>query len=165
MWDLSSFWLFLSNFLWFRIAIFQSVWQNQGISSWHYRYVHGISITRGSPREHIWTLASALDEIGTVPRSNCPCINSSSSGATPPPAFVGRDYFCDTGSELRFRNRFYGDDPLWDGAGCGPLNSCCSLNNPPWFYKQLPQLTTDVIEMRACRSQTTEDIASETVEI
>ena len=131
------------------------------------RYVDGISITRGSPREHIWTLASAFDEVGTVPRSNCPCIDSSSSGATLPPEFVGRDYFCDTGSERRVEsNRFYGDDPLWDGAGCGPLNSCCSLNNPPWFYKQLPQLTTDDIEMRACRSNTaTEDIAIEAVEI
>ena len=105
------------------------------------------------------------DEVGTAPICNCPCINSSSSVATPPPAFVGRDYFCDTGSEERVvSNHFYGDDPLWDGAGCGPVNSCCSLNNPPWFYKQLPQLTTDDIEMRACRTQTTEDIAIETVE-
>ena len=130
------------------------------------KYVDGISITRGSPRQHIWTLASAHDEVGTFPGGNCPCIDSSSSGATPPPAFVGRDYFCDAGSEGGALNDiFYGGDPLWDGAGCGPRNSCCSLNNPPWFYKQLPQLTTDDIEMRACRTHTTEDIAIETVEI
>ena len=129
-------------------------------------YVDGISITRGSPRQHIWTLASAHDEVGTFPARNCPCIDISSSGATPPPAFVGRDYFCDTGSEERVvDNFFYGDDPLWDGAGCGPWNSCCSFKNPPWFYKQLPQLTTDDIEMRACRSENLEDIAIETVEI
>ena len=129
-------------------------------------FYDGISITRASPREHIWTLASAYDEVGTDPVSNCPCIDNSSSMATPPPAFVGRDYFCDTGSEGRALNyNFYGDDPLWDGAGCGPRNTCCSLNNPPWFYKQLPQLTTDDIEMRACRTEAAEDIAIETVEI
>ena len=127
-------------------------------------YVDGITITHGSPRQHIWTLASARDEVS--PNGICLCIDNSSSGATPPPAFVGGDYFCDTGSEEHFvRNHFYGDDPLWDGAGCGPRNSCCSFNNPPWFYKQLPQLTTDDIEMRACRSEAGEDIASETVEI
>ena len=129
------------------------------------KYVDSISIMRGSPRQHIWTLASAFDEVGTIPSSNCPCIDNSSSGATLPPAFVGGDYFCDTGSERHENNRFYGDDPLWDGAGCGPLNSCCSLNNPPWFYKQLPLLTTDDIEMRACRTEVDEDIAIETVEI
>ena len=135
-----------------------------GVENIDGRYVDGISITHGNPRQHIWTLASAFDEVGTLPGSNCPCINS---GATPPPAFVGEDYFCDTGSEERVvSNHFYGDDPLWDGAGCGPLNTCCSFNNPPWFYKQLPQLTADDIEVRACRSNTAnEDIPIETVEI
>ena len=88
--------------------------------------------------------------------------------ATRPPAFVGNDYFCDTGSSGPFdRQTFYSDDPLWDGAGCGTLNDCCSFNNPPWFYKQLPQPTTDSIEMRACRDQSIgdEDIAIELVEI
>ncbi len=33
---------------------------------------------------------------------------------------------------------FHGNDPLAvDGAGCGPLNTCCSFNNPPWFYKKV----------------------------
>ena len=36
-----------------------------------------------------------------------------------------------------------GGDSLWDGAGCGPLNDRCTLNNPPWFHKQLPSATTD----------------------
>ncbi len=53
-----------------------------------------------------------------------------------------------------FRNGFfYGGDPLWDGAGCGPLNTCCTFNNPPWFYKELPAPTTDDIEMRVCKDQ------------
>ena len=59
------------------------------------------------------------------------------------------------------------NDPLWDGAGCGPTSTCCSFNTPPWFYRQLPQPTTDDIEMRACRNEDAshEDIAIEMIEI
>ena len=117
-------------------------------------YVDGISLTHGSnPRKHVWTFAAALDEVGTVPRFNCPCITSLIDFATPPPGFVGNDYFCDTGSTNHWQHIFYPEDPLWDGAGCGPANTCCSLNNPPWFLKQLPSTTTDDIEMRMCRDQ------------
>ena len=133
------------------------------------RYVDGVSLTHGNPRQHIWTFAAAHDEVGAIPRTYCPCINTSlSAQATPPPAFVGNDYFCDTGSEEHAQKIFYGDDPLWDGAGCGPLNTCCSFNNPPWFYKQLPQPTADNIEMRVCTSGDpigNEDVAIEIVEI
>ena len=133
------------------------------------RYVDGVSLTHGNPRQHIWTFAAAHDEVGAIPRTYCPCINTNQAAqATPPPAFVGNDYFCDTGSEDRSQLIFYADDPLWDGAGCGPLNTCCSLNTPPWFYKQLPQSTTDNIEMRVCRDinpSTNEDIAIEIVEV
>ena len=98
-------------------------------------YVDGVSLTHGNPRQHIWTFASAIDEVGVTP-SNCPCTHTpTASQATPLPVYVGNDYFCDAG--------LYPDNPLWEGAGCGPLNTCCSFNNPPWFYKQLPQHTTD----------------------
>ena len=130
------------------------------------RYVDGVSLTHGDPRQHIWTFAAANDEVGSS-SFNCPCINTNQLGR-PPPAFVGNDYFCDTGSEDRRQLIFYVDDPLWDGAGCGPLNTCCSLNTPPWFYKQLPQATTDDIEMRVCRDSNpigNEDIAIEIVEV
>ena len=133
------------------------------------RYVDGVILTHGNPRQHIWTFAAANDEVGTSPSSNCPCINTNlSAQATPPPAFVGNDYFCDTGSEDGVQIIFYGDDPLWDGAGCGPLNTCCSFNTLPWFYKQLPEPTTEDIEMRVCRDRdpsTNEDIAIEIVEV
>ena len=38
---------------------------------------------------------------------------------------------------------------------------------PPWFYKQLPQPTTDAIQMRVCRNEDAdnEDIAIEMIEI
>ena len=133
-------------------------------------YVDGVSLTHGNPRHHIWTFAAGLDEYAaTSPQSNCPCTDTlRSNEATPPPSFIGNDYFCDTGSAGGYQSgRFYGEDPLWDGAGCGPQNTCCSFNNPPWFYKQLPQHTTDDIEMRVCRDQPyeKEDIAIEMIDI
>ena len=131
-------------------------------------YVDGVSLTHGSPRKHIWTLAAAHNEDDGL-QLNCPCTNNNTaSRATQPPAFVRNDYFCDTGSSTRSTtNNFNADNPLWDGAGCQSLNTCCSFNNPPWFYKQLPQPTTDDIEMRACRDEdaSNEDIAIEMVEI
>ena len=132
-------------------------------------YVDGISLTHGSnPREHIWTFAAALDEVGSFRHYNCPCTNANQAAfATQPPSFVGNDYFCDTGSTNRWSHIFYPDDPLWDGAGCGPANTCCSLNNPPWFLKQLPSNTTDDIEMRMCRDQLSydEDTPIEIIEL
>ena len=96
-------------------------------------YIDGISLTHGSnPREHIWTFAAALDERGTVPAFNCPCTNTNlNASASRPPSFVRNDYFCEIASENRWNFKFYPNDPLWDGAGCGPDNTCCSLNNPP----------------------------------
>ena len=132
-------------------------------------YVDGVSLTHGSPRKHIWTFVSALDEVGTFPGSDCPCTNvHSASGATRPPSFVGDDYFCDTGSQHNFqRDHLYDDDPLWDGAGCGPANTCCSLNNPPWFFKQLPSATGDDVEMRICSNENrdNEDVRVQEIEI
>ena len=43
------------------------------------------------------------------------------------------------------RGSFFPDDPLWDGAGCGPSNTCCTFNNSP----SLPQ-TTDDLKVRIC---------------
>ena len=126
-------------------------------------YVDGVSFTHGSPRQHIWTFAAARDEDQT-----CNC-NGTEGDA--PPAFVGQDYFCEAGS-LKEENTTVGillpDDPLWDGAGCSKaVNTCCSFNNPPWFYKQLPSSATDNIEMRVCRNagNESEDVAIENVEV
>ena len=131
------------------------------------QYVDGVSLTHGqTPRKHIWTFAAAVDEI----RSNqwvCPCTknNTDFSGVVPP--FIGQDYFCDTGSTYQVQAQFYHADPLWDGSGCGSTSSCCGFNNPPWFCKQLPQSTTDNIELRACTNEVSsnEYLALETVEI
>ena len=120
-------------------------------------YVDGISLTYGNnTRTHIWTFAAALDDVGSYRewKAYCNCTNTSyPSSSSQPPAFVGTDYFCDTGSHQMWSYESYPDDPLWDGAGCGADNTCCSLNDPPWFLKQLSSNTTDDIEMRICRDQ------------
>ena len=130
-------------------------------------YVDGVILTHGNSRQHIWTFAAARDEDST-----CQCNNTESDGdRDSPPQFVGQDYFCEAGS-VKGANATAGillpDDPLWDGAGCSKTgNTCCSFNNPPWFYKQLPSSATDNIEMRVCRDSgnDNEDVAIEIVEV
>jgi hypothetical protein len=54
-------------------------------------YVDGVSLTYGSPRQHIWTFANALDEVdGYNDHSRCSCTDSSCPNTTP--SFVGNDY-------------------------------------------------------------------------
>ena len=130
-------------------------------------YVDGVSLTHGqTPRKHIWTFAAAVDET----RSNyyvCPCTKPDATYTGVVPPFIGQDYFCDTGSRYTVRSQFYSADPLWDGSGCGSTSSCCGFNNPPWFCKQLPQPTSDDIELRVCVNEalSNEDVALETIEI
>ena len=52
-------------------------------------YMDGVSITRGSPRHHIWSYIGSLSEIR---RDNnvYPCTYSST---TQPPSFVGSNYY------------------------------------------------------------------------
>ncbi len=130
-------------------------------------YVDGVSLTHGlSPRQHIWTFAGASGEMGSV-QSTCRCTNTDSvwNGVVPP--FIDNDYFCATGSRQTTENIFYSDDPLWDGQGCGENSDCCDFNSPPWFCKQLPEPTTDDIELRLCGNSRSsiEDIKVEIVEL
>ena len=130
-------------------------------------YVDGVSLTHGqSPRQHIWTFANALDEVH-FQNSVCPCTKTDSTFTGVVPPFIGSDYFCDTGSRYYFANQWYTADPLWDGEGCGGSSTCCGFNNPPWFCKDLPQSTTDDIELRLCGDGdiSDEDIGLEIVEI
>ena len=113
-------------------------------------YAEGVSVTRGFPRQHIWTFTAGIDEqIGGI--RTCPCVNGSTNGNYIP-SFVGQNYFCETGiTQNPNTNTFWPNgDPLWDGQGCGPTSSCCTFNSPPWFNVQLPNATTDYIEVRLC---------------
>ena len=139
-----------------------------GQTSLDSNYVDGISLTHGTnPRQHIWTFVAALHEDNSYRDYVCPCTNTRNSPPPEVPDFVGHDYFCDTGNEGTWQFTFYGDDPLWDGAGCGPYNTCCSWNSPPWFLKNISPPTSDDIEMRLCTNQlrSNEDINFESLEI
>ena len=113
-------------------------------------YVDGISITRGSPRQHVWTYAVRRDESRG---GFCPCANNPNV-RTAVPDFVGDDYYCESGfvnspSDGRYKLRpISWNDPLWDGEGCTiPENRCCDRYG--WFHKSIP-CTTDNIDVRWC---------------
>ena len=119
-------------------------------------YVDGLSLTHGNPREHIWTFAVAINDVDgqQYPEYLCPCTQTGSSGIAIPP-FIGSNYFCDTGNHMTgwINGHFYGDDPLWDGAGCRGTDTCCTFNTPPWFMNQLSGPTNDPLELRSCGDQ------------
>ena len=111
-------------------------------------YVSGVSLTHGSPREHIWTFAAGASEDLPTYDDSCPCDATISINIPP---FVGGDYFCESGVNSGRIEGFHPDDPLWDGQGCTSSSTCCSMNNPPYFTKQLSSPTTDDIEARICQ--------------
>ena len=126
-------------------------------------YVDGISLTHGSPRQHIWTFMAGLIEASFYKdgRYNCPCSQGSLQNSTIL-SFIGNDYFCESGNPSTNGqidgSTFYTADPLWDGKGCGSLEqTCCQAPGLPWFYKVLKSPTTNNIEMRDCGDQATND--------
>ena len=115
-------------------------------------YACGVSVTHGTPRNHIWTFAAGTSENDTIFDINyaCPCDGGSYNIV---PQFVANDYFCESGINGPYphgQSIFHPNDPLWDGEDCLPSSTCCSLHNPPYFVKQLPTSTTDDIEARIC---------------
>ena len=99
-------------------------------------YVDGVSVTYGSPRQHIWTFGA-----GHGGEFRCPCDNTDRAQAPLPPSFVGDNYFCD------------GEDnvALWGAMDC--TTDCCTFNSPPYFTVTLPAPTSDNIEVRICLDQ------------
>ena len=120
-------------------------------------YVDGISLTHGQlPRKHIWTFAAVGDDFNSE-SSSCPCVQNDTDFPGTIPPFVGQDYFCETAKSTA-EGITDSMDPLWDGQGCEGDGTCCSFNDPPWFCKQLPQPTTDDIELRLCADDYYENI-------
>ena len=125
-------------------------------------YVDGVSITRGSPRQHVWTLMAGFSEAssGYVSRFNCPCSANTTQNASLQ-SFIGNDYYCESGNpatDESFQHILYTSDPLWDGKGCGSLEgNCCTSPGLPWFHKVLNTTTTDYLELRVCGDQEIED--------
>ena len=129
-------------------------------------YVDGISITLGSPRKHVWTYAAGLSDDYDYKAYNCPCATIPGPS---PPAFVGNDYYCESGDVGTYDVApYYLSDPLWDGSGCGNGNGCCARIGMPWFYRKLQITTTENFEVRICKnypSISNEDIAVEKLEL
>ena len=128
-------------------------------------YVDGVSITRGSPRQHVWTLMAGLLEstyfvTTNDHRYNCPCAQGSPQSSTLQ-SFIGNDYFCESGNpdDGIYQSILYTSDPLWDGKGCGSLEGDCCTSRPslPWFNKVLSTASTDYLELRVCGDQSTND--------
>ena len=119
-------------------------------------YVEGVSVTHGSPRQHIWTFAAGVDEGTRYTSELCPCVTGSTSSSRIP-SFVGQNYFCDSITRWPGTHGvLYADgDPLWNGQGCGPTSSCCTFNSPPWFNVTLPSPATDDVEVRICSDEAT----------
>ena len=126
-------------------------------------YVAGVSLTHGSPRQHIWTFAAGATEENPSINDACPCDATSININIP--QFVGGDYFCESGRNSSYSPSFAEADPLWDGEGCASTSTCCEMNNPPYFTKQLTNPTTDDIEARLCRWQGGDDSPVEFIEL
>ncbi len=103
-------------------------------------YLDGVSITRGNPRQHIWSFAASY---GDRRKNICPCVATSMSIV---PNFVGENYFCESSRDS--------DGHIWDGMGCLQNRVCeCTHNNPPWFCQVLGGDTDDIMEIRICGDQ------------
>ena len=124
----------------------------QGVRGINEAYVDGVSITLGNPRKHVWTYVVGCADSSNHPTSNCPCSAIPGPAA---PAFVGEHYYCESGNNGQFAsNGYYIDDPLWDGAGCvHAKNTCCNAVGLPWFFRELPTMQHEDIEIRICTDE------------
>ena len=135
----------------------------------NYFYVDGISITHGSPRKHIWTFVSGVQENNYLSTEMyaCPCHNA--TNPKQPPSFVGNNYYCESANPSRSwsHGQIFTNDTLWDGEQCENEGSCCTTKSPPWFSVELSNPTTDDIEVRICGDESTsnEDTPIELLEI
>ncbi|XP_019850080.1 PREDICTED: uncharacterized protein LOC109580926 isoform X2 [Amphimedon queenslandica] len=97
-------------------------------------YLDGVSITRGSPRQHVWSYMAGH-------QSN---INSR------------EHYYCESGINGNPNgNSIYIADPLWDGNNCPSYEApCCNGTGLPWFFRDYGNATiTDYIELRVCGNE------------
>ena len=116
----------------------------------------GVTISHGPSQQHVWTLMGGYSELGTSLNS-CPCNTGSSVSI---PSSIGNNYFCESGNPNSGPSQIlYTSDPLWDGQGCGSLESpCCNVPGIPWFHRDYgSNTTTDYIELRVCGDGSDED--------
>ena len=114
-------------------------------------YVDGISITRGTPRKHIWSYAAGVTS-GTIGGSDCPC---NVGGPDNVPTFVKDNWYCESGNPTnQVEYKFFPDDVLWDGKKCTLKEPpCCTIPSLPYFRTDVEGISTDNIELRVCHNQ------------
>ena len=126
-------------------------------------YVSGLSVTYGSPRNHIWTFAVGRSKDHSYTCCNCPCATLPGPAAPP---FVGGNYSCKSGNTGQSEGQWSLTDPLWDSQGCASGSTCCDRGGP-WFTTTLSQEVSDDIEVRVCHTNYNvyEDIGVDQLEI
>ena len=112
-------------------------------------------------------LAAGLTEGEYIAQGwDCPCVDPSIPGNIFPPSFVGNNYYCESGNptDTWILHHLYPTDPLWDGQQCE--GECCSNGkSPPWFSVELPNPTTDDIEVCICiPDRSIDDVAIQLLE-
>ena len=115
-----------------------------------YQYVSGMSITHGAPgsRNHIWSYAAGQRE--DISREfNCPCAEHLSTEPLTPDC-VGDHFYCDIASYYAPKVEWYTNNTLWDGKDCHQGSKCCDNEHLPWFWRTLPQETSDDVEVHLC---------------
>jgi len=113
-------------------------------------YVDGVSLTYGAnPRAHIWTWAVGQSDDYNYGNSDCPCAKY--PGASP--AFVGTNYYCESGNTGVIENTWYTGDPLFDGLGCPSGDNCCTNPSLPWFQRDLGIQVSSKPEARICMDE------------
>ena len=139
---------------------------HSGFTPNHYNlngdYVDGVSITRGSPRKHVWTLIAGYTDQTNSNNIyfNCPCSTGSTQHIQ---SFVGNHYTCESGNPTNpislISPHLYTADPLWDGQGCSSYETaCCDIPDIPWFHRDYGSTTTtDYIELRVCGDEGTDN--------
>ena len=131
------------------------------------QYLSGLSITHGvrGSRTHIWSYAAGLREDRSG-ENNCPCAGHPSTEPLTPD-YVGDHYFCDTATYYNTSKEWHTSNTLWDGKDCYSGSKCCNNERLPWFWRALPQKTTDDVEVRWCTSNNiaNDKVSTELLEI
>ena len=134
-------------------------------------YVDGISITHGqSPRKHVWTYAVGWRQFNAVrdpdPNQHRDLGSCPSTGyAQPQPDFVGDNYFCSSANPGPDHSyKLFTSPPLWSNIRGNCLN--CD-DNDLFFSVNLPEPTTDDLEIRVCADEPpgNEDIRIESMHL
>jgi len=119
-------------------------------------YVDGVSITVGSPRQHVWTFVAGLFDVAMTPDTKtCPCTGS----GTPPPSFVGSSYDCDSANTDYSLGCVWHDGDLWDSA-----RACGGRPDASWFDVEVGT-RSDPIEVRILLDQVDENVGVSLLEL